>query len=91
MGDVAPPAPAGPAPLGEGLAGGDSEYSEPSGARPADVAPPVVHDYLSTACLHGRHDHCAGPLALDGSAKAPARCKWCPAPCGCRCHRGEEG
>lgn len=34
----------------------------------------VEHQYLSTACLHGRHDDCR------------LTCKWCPAPCLCDCH-----
>lgn len=45
------------------------------------------HLYLSTSCLHGRHDYCAAPArADDGCPKSPAKCKFCPAPCVCRCH-----
>lgn len=43
------------------------------------------HTYLSTACLHGRHDYCASDTGLAGR-KEPARCKWCSAPCVCACH-----
>lgn len=35
------------------------------------------HFYVSTACLHDRHDDCR------------LICKWCDAPCNCRCHREE--
>ena len=48
------------------------------------------HRYLSTACLHGRHDYCAGAARLDGGTKAPARCKWCQAACVCDCHGGGQ-
>lgn len=33
------------------------------------------YDYLSTACLHGRHYHCR---------KA---CKFCGVACRCKCHK----
>lgn len=37
------------------------------------------HDYLSTACLHDRHDECR------------RTCKFCEVACKCRCeHRGAE-
>jgi len=36
------------------------------------------HDYLSTSCHHGKHDHCR------------LHCKWCPAPCLCACHQRVE-
>lgn len=44
------------------------------------------HRYLSTGCLHGRHDYCSN---VDGIAglKKPAQCKFCSAPCQCRCHQ----
>ncbi len=48
------------------------------------------HDYLSTACLHGRHDYCACDVGIVG-AKKPNTCKWCDARCRCTCHdTGEE-
>lgn len=45
----------------------------------------VVHVYLSTGCLHGRHDYCNAPTGQAGG-KRPAECKWCGAPCVCPCH-----
>ncbi len=45
----------------------------------------IIHRYLSTACLHGRHDYCASMTGLQG-AKRPATCKWCDARCICACH-----
>lgn len=33
------------------------------------------HDYLSTACLHERHDQCR------------RSCKFCGMPCRCECHQ----
>jgi hypothetical protein len=44
------------------------------------------HYYLSTGCLHGNHGYCAGLNGAAGS-KRPAVCKFCEAPCRCRCHR----
>jgi hypothetical protein len=44
-----------------------------------------THVYLSTGCLHGQHGYCQGKTGLAG-AKTPARCKFCKAPCTCRCH-----
>ncbi len=44
------------------------------------------HVYLSTGCLHGRHDYCQSPDRADGSTKEPACCKFCQAPCICECH-----
>lgn len=32
---------------------------------------PGEHHYISTACLHGRHDDCR------------QQCKWCPSRCAC--------
>ncbi len=46
---------------------------------------PPPHDYLSTACLHGRHDYCACDVGIVG-AKKPNTCKWCDAQCRCTCH-----
>lgn len=45
-----------------------------------------THPYLSTGCLHGEHGYCQGKTGQAG-AKKPARCKFCDAPCRCRCHR----
>jgi hypothetical protein len=36
------------------------------------------HLYVSTACRHELHDQCR------------LTCKWCSAPCMCRCHRGDD-
>lgn len=52
------------------------------------------HRYLSTACLHavepGRehlHRECQSDTTrYDGTHKIGASCKWCEAPCVCRCH-----
>lgn len=44
------------------------------------------HAYLSTGCLHGRHDYCQAKQGRVGP-KVPATCKFCKAPCRCRCHR----
>lgn len=41
------------------------------------------HRYLSTACLHGRHDHCASMVGYQG-VKRPGSCKFCDARCCCR-------
>ena len=56
-----------------------------------DQAKLLPHDYLSTACLHGRHDYCSGDRRLDGQPKIPARCKWCSAACRCTCHQATAG
>lgn len=45
------------------------------------------HVYLSTACWHGRHQHCDAMLGTQG-LKRPAQCKFCEARCICSCHRG---
>lgn len=42
--------------------------------------------YLSTACLHGEHVYCRSHVGISGR-KTPAQCKFCTAPCVCRCHR----
>lgn len=34
----------------------------------------TIHDYTSTACLHGEHDKCR------------LVCKFCPTKCQCACH-----
>lgn len=55
---------------------------------------PEPHLYLSTACLHalepGRahlHRYCSSLINEEGRPKIPGRCKWCPATCGCTCHK----
>lgn len=48
-------------------------------------AEPDEHIYLSTACLHDRHDHCNAMVGYQG-AKRPAQCKFCDARCVCACH-----
>lgn len=48
----------------------------------------VDHVYLSTACLHERHDHCNAMVGYEG-VKRPAQCKWCEARCICVCHSKE--
>lgn len=45
----------------------------------------VSHVYLSTACLHKRHNYCASQVGTQGD-KRPARCKFCDARCICPCH-----
>jgi hypothetical protein len=62
---------------------------EPAGPfriREGDEPGTVVHEYVSTACQHDRHDYCAGATRQDGGDKVPMRCKWCPALCRCQCH-----
>jgi hypothetical protein len=44
------------------------------------------HLYLSTGCLHGRHDYCQAMTGHAG-AKRPAECKFCGARCVCACHQ----
>lgn len=44
------------------------------------------HVYLSTGCLVGRHDYCAGMTGMQG-AKRGGRAKFTDAPCVCTCHR----
>jgi hypothetical protein len=41
--------------------------------------------YLSTGCLHDRHDYCQNRTGQAG-AKQPATCKFCDATCICHCH-----
>jgi len=48
-----------------------------------------AHRYLSTGCLHGDHDYCSAPTGRVG-AKHPQRCKFCTAPCRCRCHNNRR-
>lgn len=43
-----------------------------------------THVYLSTACLHGEHEHCRSTTRHDGSgSKTPGTCKFCGAVCIC--------
>jgi len=46
---------------------------------------PFEHYYLSTACLHAKHDYCSADEGRDGP-KTPQACKWCNAACVCPCH-----
>ncbi len=46
--------------------------------------------YYSTSCLHDVHEHCRSAVSIDGDAKPPGTCKWCPAQCICRCHRSPK-
>lgn len=65
---------------------------------PAESTP--AHTYLSTSCLHatepGReelHTYCQSTTGSNGTtewAKAPASCKFCGAPCTCRCHTTQD-
>lgn len=50
-----------------------------------DTEPEAGHRYLSTGCLHGEHGYCQAHTGQAG-IKAPARCKFCAAPCICPCH-----
>lgn len=45
------------------------------------------HWYLSTGCLHGRHEHCRCDRALSGEPKEPNSCKFGNERCRCRCHK----
>lgn len=47
----------------------------------------LPHDYTSTACLHGFHEHCQAPVTRDGRVKTPAQCKFCGSACQCECHK----
>lgn len=53
------------APRGEGLPPAIMAYAQ------------TVH-YVSTACVHGRHDDCRWT------------CKWCSGTCQCECHHDKE-
>ena len=46
----------------------------------------TLHIYLSTACMHSKHDYCQSCERPDGTAKVPGTCKFCQAPCICDCH-----
>lgn len=69
-------------------AGHDGDHDEMIDGEPGNSWPreDIVHVYLSTACHHDHHGHCSAPIRQDGTAKQPARCKWCPSPCVCPCH-----
>jgi hypothetical protein len=50
------------------------------------------HAYLSTSCLHGRHERCRSATRADGGTKEPGTCKHCKAVCRCpTCEHGQEG
>jgi hypothetical protein len=44
------------------------------------------HVYLSTSCFHNDHNYCKRETGLLGN-KIPGVCKFCHAPCICKCHR----
>ncbi len=46
---------------------------------------PGEHRYLSTGCLHDRHDYCQSMTGYQGE-KRPGKCKFCDAACVCPCH-----
>lgn len=48
-----------------------------------------AHVYLSTSCLHEKHDYCAAMFGASGAGKRPAECKFCGSRCVCPCHMGE--
>lgn len=51
--------------------------------------PPTVHDYISTSCLHGEHEHCRSAVNAAGGEKTPGTCKFCTAVCRCsECDHG---
>jgi hypothetical protein len=47
-------------------------------ARLLPAKEPTPHNYVSTACFHGRHDVCR------------KSCKFCQVACGCVCHQAKE-
>lgn len=57
--------------------------------RVVDAAGPAGHLYLSTGCFHGQHGYCQSNTGQNGG-KLPAQCKFCQAPCLCRCHQGDK-
>ena len=70
--------------------------------RPGEAAV-SDHIYLSTSCLHGEHDYCKSAIvqelvphwADDDSEiltrrKRPSECKFCAAPCVCKCHKESD-
>ena len=48
------------------------------------------HVYLSTSCLHGKHEYCQSDTGVNESGekwdKKANRCKWCTSSCVCGCH-----
>jgi len=52
-----------------------------------DCCPP--HVYFSTSCFHGDHNYCQCEIGLLGN-KTPGVCKFCSAPCICKCHRDKR-
>lgn len=56
-------------------------------AAGCECCPP--HIYLSTSCFHGDHNYCKRETGLLGN-KIPGVCKFCKAPCICRCHRATD-
>lgn len=58
-------------------------------APPDDECARIGHEYLSTACVHGRHEHCDAMVGSQG-AKRPATCKWGGASCVCPRHRDPQ-
>lgn len=54
---------------------GDAHWRQPH--------PPAVHEYMSTSCLHGEHEHCRSSVSATGGAKTPGTCKHCTAVCRC--------
>ena len=67
------------------------DHVELADAVLAVVQDPGRHHYLSTGCLHGDHDHCRCATNTTGQPKIPGVCKFCAAPCECRCHRPATG
>jgi hypothetical protein len=68
----------------------EQQWAQLLAGPPERVIAEQGHRYLSTACLHGEHDYCAGKTRQDGGEKVPAKCKFCEARCVCGCH-GEGG
>lgn len=56
-----------------------------------DSVDPREHYYLSTGCLHGRHDYCSSPTGENARGetwnKKAGECKFCTARCVCTCHK----
>lgn len=61
----------------------DTLTTEPEADPPASTR--ATHQYLSTGCLHDKHDYCQSMTGHAG-AKRPAQCKFCDAKCVCWCH-----
>jgi GNAT superfamily N-acetyltransferase len=60
---------------------GDAHWRQPHAT--------TVHAYLSTACLHGEHEHCRSTVNAAGGEKTPGTCKFCTAVCRCsECDHG---